>query len=254
MEKALVTGTDRGLGLAFTDLLLREGWEVFAGQYMPGETGLAALAQEFPDRLHITPLDVSSDESVDRALATVSGMTDSLNLIANIAGIMASTVVESDPEKRDSPTGDGTIFDPMHSDALLRLYNVNTLGPMRVTNRFVNLLLKGEGDRTLVNISSEAGSIQTPTVERDFLYGYCMSKTAVNLQSKFLQRSLAPHGVRVFNIEPGYMKSFIITGTYRSEAAVECADSERGIYRMIRERRDVDGDIYFRYNGEKLEW
>ena len=84
MEKALVTGTDRGLGLAFTDLLLREGWEVFAGQYMQGETGLAALAQEFPDRLHITPLDVSSDESVDRALATVSGMTDSLNLIANI--------------------------------------------------------------------------------------------------------------------------------------------------------------------------
>ena len=252
MEKALVTGADRGLGLAFTDLLLHEGWEVFAGQYMPGEPSLAELARKFPDRLHIIPLDVSSDESVDRALATVSGMTDRLNLIANIAGIMASTVV--DAEVRDSMTGDGTIFDPMHSDALLRLFNVNTLGPMRVTNRFVNLLLKGEGDRTLVNISSEAGSIQTPTVARDFMYGYCMSKTAVNLQSKFLQRSLAPHGVRVFNIEPGYMKSYIISGTYRDEAAVECADSARGIYKMIRERRDVDGDIYFRYNGEKLEW
>lgn len=252
MEKALVTGADRGLGLAFTDMLLRDGWEVFAGQYMPGESGLAALAREFPDKLHIIPLDVSSDESVDRALATVSGMTDSLNLIANIAGIMASTVV--DAEVRDSMTGDGTIFDPMHSAALLRLFNVNTLGPMRVTNRFVRLLLNAEGERTLVNISSEAGSIQTPVVERDFMYGYCMSKTAVNLQSRFLQRSLAPKGVRVFNIEPGYMKSYIITGTYRDEAAVECADSARGIYRMIRERRDVDGDIYFRYNGEKLEW
>lgn len=252
MEKALVTGADRGLGLAFTDMLLHDGWEVFAGQYMPKEPGLAALAREFPDKLHIIPLDVSSDESVDRALATVSGMTDSLNLIANIAGIMASTVV--DAEVRDSMTGDGTIFDPMHSDALLRLFNVNTLGPMRVTNRFVRLLLNAEGARTLVNISSEAGSIQTPTVERDFMYGYCMSKTAVNLQSRFLQRSLAPKGVRVFNIEPGYMKSYIITGTYRDEAAVECADSARGIYKMIRERRDVDGDIYFRYNGEKLEW
>lgn len=252
MEKALVTGADRGLGLAFTDMLLRDGWEVFAGQYMPGEAGLAALAREFPDKLHIIPLDVSSDESVDRALATVSGMTDSLNLIANIAGIMASTVV--DAEVRDSMTGDGTIFDPMQSAALLRLFNVNTLGPMRVTNRFVRLLLNAEGERTLVNISSEAGSIQTPVVERDFMYGYCMSKTAVNLQSRFLQRSLAPKGVRVFNIEPGYMKSYIITGTYRDEAAVECADSARGIYKMIRERRDVDGDIYFRYNGEKLEW
>ena len=252
MEKALVTGADRGLGLAFTELLLREGWEVFAGQYMPGEESLAALSHAFPDKLHMVPLDVSSDESVDRAAATVSGMTDSLHLIANIAGIMASTVV--DAEERDSLTGDGTIFDTMHSDALLRLFNVNTLGPMRVTNRFVRLLLNAEGDRTLVNISSEAGSIQTPTVERDFMYGYCMSKTAVNLQSRFLQRSLAPKGVRVFNIEPGYMKSYIITGTYRAEAAVECADSARGIYKMIRERRDVDGDIYFRYNGEKLEW
>lgn len=252
MEKALVTGADRGLGLAFTELLLGEGWEVFAGQYMPKEKNLEALAAAYPETLHVIPLDISSDASVDQALETVSAMTDSLNLIANIAGIMASTIV--DAEVRDSLTGDGTIFDPMNSDALLRLFNVNTLGPMRVTNRFVRLLLAAEGDRTLVNISSEAGSIQTPTVERDFMYGYCMSKTAVNLQSKFLQRSLAPKGVRVFNIEPGYMKSFIITGTYRAEATVECADSARGIYKMIRERRDVDGDIYFRYSGEKLEW
>ncbi len=252
MEKALVTGADRGLGFAFTEMLLRDGWEVFAGQYMPEVPGLASLVREFPDRLHVIPLDVSCDESVDRAFATVSGMTDSLNLIANVAGIMASTIV--DAEVRDSMTGDGTIFDPMNSGALLRLFDVNTLGPMRVTNRFVNLLLKGEGDRTLVNISSEAGSIQTPVVERDFMYGYCMSKSAVNLQSKFLQRSLAPRGVRVFAIEPGYMKSYIITGTYRAEAAVECADSAHGIYKLLRERRDVDGDIYFRFSGEKLEW
>ena len=37
MMKALVTGADRGLGLAFTTLLLKEGWEVFAGQYMVEE-------------------------------------------------------------------------------------------------------------------------------------------------------------------------------------------------------------------------
>ena len=107
MEKALVTGADRGLGLAFTDMLLRDGWEVFAGQYMPGEAGLAALAREFPDKLHIIPLDVERRIRRSR-VATVSGMTDSLNLIANIAGIMASTVV--DAEVRDSMTGDGTIF------------------------------------------------------------------------------------------------------------------------------------------------
>ena len=43
MEKALVTGADRGLGLAFTDLLLQEGWEVFAGQYMPENRPLRSL-------------------------------------------------------------------------------------------------------------------------------------------------------------------------------------------------------------------
>ena len=58
---ALVTGADRGLGLALSAGLLARGWHTLAGQYMPDWHELAALAERYPDRLTIIPLDVASD-------------------------------------------------------------------------------------------------------------------------------------------------------------------------------------------------
>ena len=64
---ALVTGADRGLGLALSAGLLERGWQVFAGQYMPDWPELEALAGKYPRALHILPLDVSSIDSAKAA-------------------------------------------------------------------------------------------------------------------------------------------------------------------------------------------
>ena len=68
MERTVfVTGGDRGLGFALCAGLLEEGWQVFAGQYMPEWPDLSALAGQYPQALHIIPLDVSSMESARAA-------------------------------------------------------------------------------------------------------------------------------------------------------------------------------------------
>ncbi len=60
MERTvLVTGADRGLGLGLCAGLLKEGWQVFAGQYLPEWHELTALKNEYPKRLHLIPLDVN---------------------------------------------------------------------------------------------------------------------------------------------------------------------------------------------------
>jgi len=64
---ALVTGADRGLGLALNTGLLERGWQVFAGQYMPDWPELGTLAGKYPLALHILPLDVSSIDSAKAA-------------------------------------------------------------------------------------------------------------------------------------------------------------------------------------------
>ena len=88
---ALVTGADRGLGFALSKGLLERGWHVFAGQYMPEWPELAALASQFPGRLDIVSLDVSSIESARAAAQAVSQRTDHIDLLISNAGIGGGT-------------------------------------------------------------------------------------------------------------------------------------------------------------------
>jgi NAD(P)-dependent dehydrogenase (short-subunit alcohol dehydrogenase family) len=68
-----VTGGDRGLGWALCAELLEQGWQVFAGQYMPEWLDLSTLTGQHSRTLHLVPLDVSSAESVHAAAQTVQG-------------------------------------------------------------------------------------------------------------------------------------------------------------------------------------
>jgi NAD(P)-dependent dehydrogenase (short-subunit alcohol dehydrogenase family) len=124
---------------------------------------------------------------------------------------------------------------------------------MRVNNRFVPLLLKAEGDKTVVNVSSEAGSMTCQTLAREDTYAYCMSKAAVNMQSHILQNSLVTYGVKVLAVDPGWLRSYI-TGKLNLEATVEPADSARGIMNLIASQRDPKGHMYFYYSGREMQY
>lgn len=84
---AVVTGADRGLGLALCKGLLAKGWTVFAGQYMEAWPELSALVSEYPESLHIIALDVSSDESVKSGFGIISGITDRVDMLISNAGV-----------------------------------------------------------------------------------------------------------------------------------------------------------------------
>jgi NAD(P)-dependent dehydrogenase (short-subunit alcohol dehydrogenase family) len=247
MNKALITGADRGLGLAACKEFLADGWEIFAGQFMPQWPDLAELAAASAGRLHIIPLDVSSDASVDAALLLVEQQTSSLNLIFNVAGISRI------PPESGIEFQDGTVFERPNIAGAAYIMNTNTFGPLRVNNRFVPLLLKAEGDKTVVNVSSEAGSMTCQTVVRERMYAYCMSKAAVNMQSHILQNSLAKYGVKVLAVDPGYLRSYI-TGRLNLEATVDPADSARGILNLVKTRRDPGGHSYFYFDGREMQY
>jgi NAD(P)-dependent dehydrogenase (short-subunit alcohol dehydrogenase family) len=201
---ALVTGADRGLGLALTAGLLDMGWRVFAGQYMPAWPELAALAARYPGRLAIVPLDVSSAESVHAAARQVSGSVDSLDLLVNNAGVI-------------SPAYQRSIREPQDYAELHRLMGVNAYGPLRVTEAFLPLLDKGTLKR-LCFVSSEAGSVGR--ARRTSWYGYCMSKAALNMGVKIMFNHLRPEGYTFRLYHPGWMR------TYMSGAKNPAADLE----------------------------
>jgi len=237
MEKtAYVTGCDRGLGLALAKVLLTEGYRVFAGSYLADWPELGELAEKEP-KLRIVPLDIGSDKSVQRAADIVKAETDHLDILINNAAIY-----------RDRSED---IFGDLYFDDMLNMYNVNTLGTLRVTHSVIDLLVKGEGKR-LVNISSEAGSIADNWRKRE--YGYCMTKAAVNMQSAILQNHLQEYGIKVMCFHPGWVRSYM-SGTFNDKATVEAIDAAKGIIAQVLKPQEITAlPSYTDYTGKPLPW
>jgi NAD(P)-dependent dehydrogenase (short-subunit alcohol dehydrogenase family) len=232
-----ITGADRGLGFALAKKFLKEGYIVYAGSYLTDWHELPGLKQENPDKLHVINLDISDDESVLQAAETLGKHTDKLDILINNAGIFLFKY-------------SGTIFEEQNYDDMIRMYNVNALGPMRVTKALLPFILRGD-KKIIACVSSEAGSVGACWRVKD--YGYSMSKSALNMQCAILQNHMKEYGVKVLALHPGWVRSYM-SGVLNTEAEVEPDDSADGLYKVIHENTDINGPMYIDYQGKLLPW
>lgn len=205
---AVITGADRGLGFALAEGLLEKGWRVFAGSYLPDWPQLGELQERYPDLLIVLPLDVSSDSSVLAAAAAVEERTRSIDLLINNAGVITDKNEDSIRTLQDY-------------DEMIRLYQVNALGPIRTSEAFLPLLERGELKR-LCFVSSEAGSIGK--AERTAWFAYCMSKAALNRGVRLLFDRMRPEGFTFRLYHPGWMRTYM-SGERNTEAELEPSES-----------------------------
>jgi NAD(P)-dependent dehydrogenase (short-subunit alcohol dehydrogenase family) len=207
-----VTGADHGLGRSLACEFARQGHRVFAGVYRPE----CLKEQPFPiSAITAVPLDIGSDESVAKAASLIRQQTGSLDILINSAGTLGDIAA--------------TVEDRIDFADILTTINVNALGALRVTNSVVDLLKQGVR-KTIVNISSEAGSIAT--AGRKAWFGYCMSKAAMNMQSMICFNQLQQYGFRLRLLHPGYMKTYM-HGKRNEDAHLEPDDVARRIYALV---------------------
>jgi NAD(P)-dependent dehydrogenase (short-subunit alcohol dehydrogenase family) len=232
---ALVTGADRGLGLALCAGLLERGWHVYAGQYMPDWPDLATLAGQYPEALQVVPLDVSSTASVAAAAKAVAGRTDRVDLLINNAGIGA---------------GKGELGGEIDEQAMHRAYDVNAIGPIRVVDAF--LPLTATGMRRLAFVSSEAGSIARS--HRQAQLGYCMSKAALNMAVKIMFNRLRPEGYTFRLYHPGWMRTYM-SGKKNPNADMEPEEAAaKALPIFLEGRQDEDHLVMVDYQGQVWPW
>jgi NAD(P)-dependent dehydrogenase (short-subunit alcohol dehydrogenase family) len=238
--KAYITGTDRGLGLALATAFLEHGYDVFAGCYGIDAKGLEALQTQYGLRLEIIPLDVSNDASVTAAAQRVASKTNSLDVLISNAAIIG--------EK------DATITDTLDFDDMLRVYNVNALGALRVAQSVLPLLRAGEMKR-IINISSEAGSMAA-RVRRGqrTRYAYCASKAALNIQSILLQNHVAEYGIRVHLIEPGWLRTFLASKEKCTIAPTEPEESARRLVEFLQRNPPPDYMFHDLFQDRQFDW
>lgn len=238
MRYALVTGCDHGVGLSLARCLAERGYTVAACRLNENETQIDALAAEFPDSLRVFSLDIGDDHSVASLRAAVEAAFPCLDLVINCAGILGH--MEPGPEE------------PLDYSLMLQVINVNALGTLRVTAALLPLLRAGR-DKTVINISSEAGSIGD--CERTGWFGYCMSKAANNMQGALLHNTLRREGGRVIQMHPGHVATYM-RGHLDTTARITPDVSARGILAVA-----LDGDLplrdrplYLDYEGKELPW
>ena len=237
-QTVFVTGADRGLGFALCAGLLKQGWHVFAGQYMPGWHELTALQNEYPQTLHIVPLDVRSMSSAKAAAEIVKTQSGRLDVLINNAGV-------------STETSDFSIHESQDYEEMQRLYDVNALGALRVVEAFLPLMESGQTKR-LCFISSEAGSIEA--AQRTNWYGYCMSKSALNMGVKILFNDLRPAGYTFRLYHPGWVRSYM-HGEKNMNADLEPEDAASyAIPILLNNRENEDRLVLVDHEGREWDW
>ena len=185
MTTTLITGANKGLGYEAARRLLADGHDVWVGA-RDEERGRHA-AVELGARF--VQLDVTSQESVTSAAATVEAKTG-LDVLINNAGISGGL----------QPIAELSAADVQH------VYDTNVLGPVRVSQAFVPLLQRSDAP-VIVNVSSGLGS-QTLIRDQERVEStvlsvpYCSSKAALNMITS--QYAKAYPDIRINMVDPGY--------------------------------------------------
>ena len=189
-KSVLITGATDGLGKALALLLAQRGYRVFAAGRSPQKLAeLDVIARERRLPLHSIPLDVCSDDSVQRAVSDVLAKAGAIDVLVNNAGVNYTAAVED-----------------LTMDAWRAQFETNFFGVLRVTRAILPHMRERRSGRILM-MSSLSGLVTPPTQG-----AYSSSKHALEGLSNALRMELYPFGIDVVLIEPGY----IITGIQKA--------------------------------------
>jgi NAD(P)-dependent dehydrogenase (short-subunit alcohol dehydrogenase family) len=190
-KTALVTGANKGIGFAIAQGLGAIGFTVAVGARddVRGKEAVERLRATGIDAFAVA-LDVTSDDSVAAAAATIEHTAGRLDVLVNNAGIGGRT---------DHGTQDPVTLD---LDVVRTVLDTNVFGVVRVTNALLPLLRRS-GSPRIVNLSSNMGSLTLQT--GPIMAAYAPSKSMLNSITAQYARALAGTNVIVNACCPGYV-------------------------------------------------
>lgn len=220
MATIVITGANRGIGLALTQQLQARGDDVIAICRAPSAE-LEALGVAI-----ISGVDVTQAEDVSALSSKLDGKT--VDVLINNAGVLR-----------------GSRLGALDYDDLRFQFEVNALGPLRVTEALRGNLSAGS---KVAIVTSRMGSMADNTSGGS--YGYRMSKSAVNMAGVSLAHDLKPEGVAVALLHPGWVRTDM-TG---NNGLIDADESAAGLIERIDELTLETSGGFWHTNGERLPW
>jgi NAD(P)-dependent dehydrogenase (short-subunit alcohol dehydrogenase family) len=235
VKSVLITGANFGLGLSLTKTYLKSNFLVFAG-YDEKNDNLTKLKEDNEKNLYLIQMNVTSLDMIKKAISSIKARTKFIDILINNAGIY----IENNNDKLEDLDFEGFHY----------TMDVNAFGPLKVTQALLPLLKKGN-TKMIINISSEAGSIDNCHRDREFIY--CMSKAALNMESKILQNYLGQKGFKILAVHPGWLKTRM-GGPYATVPPDESANNIFDLSIKKMKNWEKNDPIYLDHKGNFLEW
>lgn len=191
VKTALITGGNRGIGFAITQGLLSANWHVIIGSRSL-EKGNAAAQKLRNNNVSVVSIDVSSDESIEKAVQSVGSKVPQLDVLINNAGIFPDENVDILTIKRN---------------LLMQTLNTNTFGQICAVQAFLPLLKKAAkeaGGARIINYSSGYGQLAGLSANAP---SYCLSKLAVDGATIMLSEALRSTNITVNAVDPGWVST-----------------------------------------------
>lgn len=221
----LITGANRGIGLALAQHFADAGFTVIGTARDPSEAAELKAAGA-----RVEQLDVTDQASVDAMAERLSGTP--IDILINNAGVKGD-------DSRDMNT--------LAVDNMQWVLNVNTLGPVRVIKAMFPNLQAG-GRKTVVNISSTMGSIERNTW--GCCAGYRASKTALNSINKTFAVDYGKLGMTFVVMHPGYVQTDMNDGA----GSITPDESAAGILQVATGLDAADNGKFYDWQGNELPW
>jgi NAD(P)-dependent dehydrogenase (short-subunit alcohol dehydrogenase family) len=177
-KTVLITGCSSGLGNTSAKKFASEGWNVIATMRKPDER----LANEHPERILVTRLDVTEPSSIQEAIAAGIAKFGQIDVVVNNAGVSVPSIFEATPMK-----------------VVRSIYETNVFGVMNVIQAITPYFRQQQGG-TIVNISSNIGYAAFP-----LLSVYTSTKHALEGLVESLSYELESQHILIKLVEPGYM-------------------------------------------------
>jgi len=220
-ETVLITGANRGIGLALAQQFEQAGYDVIGTARKPNKAKkLKALG------VRLEQLDVADPNSVSALAKRLEGVV--IDILINNAGVFMNETLAA-----------------MDFDNIQTQFEINAIAPLRITHAFQSMLWEGS---KVAMVTSRMGSISDNT--SGAYYGYRASKAALNAFGKSLAVDLKEKGIAVALLHPGFVQTRMVgfNGDISPQQAAQ------GLTQRIEELTLENSGGFWHSNGDELPW
>lgn len=233
----LLTGSNRGVGLALAQEYAAKGWNVIATCRTPSKASeLQALAAANPKVL-VEKLDVTDLRQISKLAEKYRGVP--VDVLFNNAAWLGEPVASQQ-------------FGNLDQDMFVEVMKTNAYGPLKLSEAFVDNIAASE-QKKIIGMTSGLGSL-TIMARMSRFYFYQMSKAAMNMGMRALRNDLRSRGIIVAIVAPGMVDTdMLIASGYKGDKLTP-AESAAGLYAMVTELTLEDKGVPVNVDGKPIPW